>query len=84
MTTENDDLDRKAKAAWLIAGFRAHRAQLSRARSKLSMRKGVSPDVRDRGDEAYAAIIAEIDTQIRDLDFGWEPGPLALPSSADE
>lgn len=59
---------------WLIAGLRARRKALRRERGKLALKAGVPADVRARGVEALDAIIAEIDTQMRGLEFGWEEG----------
>lgn len=57
---------------WLIAGLQHRRQNLVQARNHLRARPGIPPEVIARGVAAYTRIIEEIDTQIRDLDFGWD------------
>lgn len=56
---------------WLQAGLREVRQGLARRRLNLSKQGAVPPEVKRRGIAAISEIIAEIDTQLRDLDFGW-------------
>ncbi len=53
---------------WIIAGLKADRRRLARQRLRLATSRGVPDDVVTAGIEAYDAIVAEIDTQIRGLD----------------
>jgi hypothetical protein len=54
--------------AWVAAGLRAERRRIVRLRSRLLCRRGVPADVSELGREAYDAILAEIDTQIRGIE----------------
>jgi hypothetical protein len=62
-------MDEAAGRRWLAAGFRANRKSMLRARCALVLRPGVDDETKRRGVACYDAIIAEMDTQIRDLQF---------------
>lgn len=72
---EGEMMDELQGRRWLAAGFRATRKMMATSRHSLVLRRGIDEETRRRGLACYDAIIAEIDTQIRDLRFPATPAP---------
>jgi len=65
-------MDDETSRKWVAAGLVARRRELVRDREMARRRRGIDEKTRERAVRALDAIIAEIDTQVRDLSFAEE------------